>query len=328
MGTATITPDLPSFRFSSDVVPAQDRVAALCEVVGRSLLRLDITPLSRDHFRSELQLQALPGLGVMRGSAVELRFDRPRHLIDNDDVVLALCLEGETRCSAIGREATIGPGDAALMGGGEGGFCDSIYSRFVSLRMPQSAVPSAVRPGDLICRRIPAGTPVLQLLRHYIQFLDDEQALASPDVQRLAVAHVHDLFAATLGATRDEAEIARGRGIRAARLRAIKQDIAAHIDDADLSVVAVAARHRCTRRYIHTLFEAEGTSFTEYVLSERLARAHRMLTDPLRTSEKIATIAYDAGFGDLSHFNRSFRRRYGAAPSDVRAGARQDGTGR
>ena len=29
-------------------------------------------------------------------------------------------------------------------------------------------------------------------------------------------------------------------------------------------------------------------------------------------------IAYDVGFGDLSYFNRVFRRRYGATPSDIR----------
>jgi AraC-like DNA-binding protein len=38
-------------------------------------------------------------------------------------------------------------------------------------------------------------------------------------------------------------------------------------------------------------------------------------------------IAYDCGFGDVSYFNRVFRRRYGAAPSDVRAQARQAAAG-
>jgi len=69
------------------------------------------------------------------------------------------------------------------------------------------------------------------------------------------------------------------------------------------------------------LFESEGTTFTEYVLAQRLAHAHRMLTDPRRAVDKISTIASDAGFNDLSYFNRTFRRRFGATPSDVRMGA-------
>jgi AraC-like DNA-binding protein len=31
----------------------------------------------------------------------------------------------------------------------------------------------------------------------------------------------------------------------------------------------------------------------------------------------VSTIAYDAGFGDLSYFNRSFRRVYGLTPRDI-----------
>ena len=49
------------------------------------------------------------------------------------------------------------------------------------------------------------------------------------------------------------------------------------------------------------------------------ARAHHMLSNPLLAERTISTIAYEAGFGDLSHFNRAFRRRYGETPSDVRA---------
>jgi AraC-like DNA-binding protein len=62
----------------------------------------------------------------------------------------------------------------------------------------------------------------------------------------------------------------------------------------------------------------EGTTLTDYLLAQRLARAHRMLTDPRRAAEKISTIAFDAGFGDLSYFNRVFRRQYGETPSAAR----------
>jgi len=32
----------------------------------------------------------------------------------------------------------------------------------------------------------------------------------------------------------------------------------------------------------------------------------------------ISTIAYECGFGDITAFNRSFRRHYQASPSDLR----------
>jgi len=46
------------------------------------------------------------------------------------------------------------------------------------------------------------------------------------------------------------------------------------------------------------------------------------LSDPRLAEQTISTIAYEAGFGDLSHFNRAFRRRYGETPSDVRPRSR------
>ena len=145
-----------------------------------------------------------------------------------------------------------------------------------------------------------------------------------PQLQHLFAKHVYELMALAIGATRDAAELAKGRGLRAARLHAIKQDIAGNIDQPGLSVKALAARHGLTPRCVQRLFEMEGTTFTEYVLSQRLARAHRMLSDPGRDSDKISVIAWDCGFGDISHFNHLFRRRYGLAPSDVRAQAREN----
>jgi len=78
---------------------------------------------------------------------------------------------------------------------------------------------------------------------------------------------------------------------------------------------------------VQALFESDGTTFSQFLLGERLARVYRMLHDPLQAPRSVSAIAYEAGFGDLSHFNRAFRRRYGATPSDVRAAANQQRSG-
>jgi AraC-like DNA-binding protein len=46
-----------------------------------------------------------------------------------------------------------------------------------------------------------------------------------------------------------------------------------------------------------------------------------MLTDPHHLHLAIIDIAFGVGFGDVSHFNRTFRRRFGETPSGVRAGS-------
>jgi len=135
-------------------------------------------------------------------------------------------------------------------------------------------------------------------------------------------SHLTDLVALALGATGDSAEVARGRGLRAARLSAIKADIVANLAGPDLAIAAVAARHGVTPRYVGMLFESEGSSFTDFVLEQRLYRAHRMIADPRHADRMISAIAFASGFGDLSYFNRTFRRRFGMTPSEVRARAR------
>jgi AraC-like DNA-binding protein len=107
-----------------------------------------------------------------------------------------------------------------------------------------------------------------------------------------------------------------------ARLCAIKADIAAHLGEQELSVNTVAARQGVSPRYVQMLFEAEGTTFSRFVLGQRLASAHRLLSDPRYAACTITAIALEAGFGDLSTFNHAFRRAYGGPPSDVRAAVR------
>jgi AraC-like DNA-binding protein len=159
-------------------------------------------------------------------------------------------------------------------------------------------------------------------LARYVRLFDDPQSLATPELRSLVVNHVYDLVALALRPTRDAAVTANGRGVRAACLHAIKTEIINSLDRHGLSLAGLAERHRVTPRHVQMLFESDGTTFSRFLLDQRLARAHRMLSNPRLAVRTISAIAYEAGFGDLSHFNRAFRRRYGETPSDVRVRSR------
>ena len=115
-------------------------------------------------------------------------------------------------------------------------------------------------------------------------------ALTAPEMRGHVVAHLYDLIAMTIGATRDAAETARGRGVGAARLRAIKADIVEKLGRGDLTIHTIAAAHGISPRYVRALFDAEGTTFSDFVVERRLALAHRKLTDPHYVGHTISAI--------------------------------------
>jgi AraC-like DNA-binding protein len=198
-------------------------------------------------------------------------------------------------------------------------------SRCLNVSVPRQALAELVPElDDAFMLRIPTESAALKLLTRYIDILDGGHELASPELCQVVIAHVHDLFALTLGASRDAAEIAHGRGVRAARLRTVKADILRNLSRQALSVREIASRLGVTPRYVQKLFESEGITFSEFLLDQRLARVHHMLMTARFNGLSISDVAFEAGFADLSHFNRNFRRRYGESPSDVRASALRD----
>src|SRR5712671_5954207 len=311
-------------RFSLEDVPERERLPVFREVFGRTVLKYDLEPLPDIPFHVDLKFQALPGLAIMSGRVHGSRDQRTRETLaadPTDDIGMIVNLRGPHRITQGRQELVLGDGDATLVSLGD--VCSFTHrppGDILAFRVPRKQfAPLVTDVDDRYLRCIPNGTPTLRLLTEYVKLVQDDQKVMSPELQHLVVGHVHDLMAAVVGTTRDAAETAEGRGLRAARLHAIKQDIARNIDRPDLSVATLAARHCCTPRFIQRLFETEATTFTDYVLAQRLVRAHRMLTDPRRADDKISSIAFDAGFDDVSYFNRTFRQYYGNTPSGIRA---------
>ena len=324
-GVATVAAgDCAVVRYSTADYAPSERLEALHEIFGRSLQKVHVEPLAGESFHTAVTLRRMPGLTLYTASRSAAIFRRSRELIDHDDVVVIAGFTSGYEVHHLGRTLNMGRGEAVILTGAEpASFGGPAQDSIKLLRVPARLLSPLV--ADLegaYGRAIHANNPALRLLVTYLDLLEEAGTFAAPELRRQVVAHIHDLIALAIGATRDAAEIARNRGGRAARLRTIKEDIANCLDQPDLSVATIAARHRIKPRWVQRLFEGEETTFTEYVLAQRLVRAHRLLTDPRHASQKISTIALDAGFGDLSYFNRAFRRHYGVAPSGLRASAR------
>ena len=313
-------------RFSTADYAPRERLDAWREICSRTIQNMAIELLSTGRLHIKATMRQMPGLALAAGRSSPLIFQRRREFIDHDDVVFVWGRTSSYQAGQFGRTLDMDRGQAVVLAGADPAFLRvPRLGDYVSLRVPVHCLSPLISDLDAAYGRpIPAGRPALQLLARYLGILQETGTFAVPELRRQAVAHIHDLLALAVGATRDAAEIAKSRGVRAARLHAIKEDIANRLDQPDLSVATTAARQRVKPRYVQRLFESEGTTFTDYVLARRLAFAHRLLSDPLRAGAKISAIALDAGFGDLSYFNRTFRRCYGVTPSELRAGAEPD----
>ncbi len=309
-------------RFSTADLPEKDRIAIWREHYGRKVLKLDFEPIHEASFECAVAFRALPGVQIMSTAMSPARIIRGREFIGdgNDELIFIINQTGTATAFARGREVVVREGDALLMSTSEVKVFDRhSHGGSLSFRFPRPAVSSVVtNVHDAIMQLIPRDAEILKLLAGYAAPLFNEIALATPEFRRTAGGHLLDLIALALGATDDAAGLAKRRGLPVARLRIAKSYIIENSSQRDLSIGIVASHLSVTPRHLQRLFEGEDTTFSEFLLAQRLSRAYHMLTEPRLAQSPIATIAYDVGFGDLSYFNRSFKRLYGAKPRDIK----------
>jgi AraC-like DNA-binding protein len=310
-----------AFRVSTDAMPRRYRLALWREEFAAKFLRLAIEPRDPQHFHADATIRILPGLKIASCAMSASLWRRTSGMIDTgaEQIGVVLGSHAPAIFSRRGRSVAVEFGDLMTCPHSEPADMSLPRAgRHVGLIVPRKSLDGLVGGDSLSPHRIARGSEAARLLFGYVGAASDETNLASPLLSQAFVTHVYDLIALAFGATRDGAEIATRRGLRAARLRAVKADVRANLPGGDVSVAAVAQRHGITPRYLHMLFEDEGATFSQFVLWQRLELACNMLADPGHDHLSIAAIAYGAGFADLSHFNRAFRSRYGATPGEVR----------
>jgi AraC-like DNA-binding protein len=271
---------------------------------------------------AEMTVQGFPGLRrATMASTADVRLVRPRpKLADGEDDVCLIINEGSGLSITQRRfRSDAEPGDGVLLVYREAAVLDFRQMGYTAIRVPIAALAPLTRNIPALAgARVPRETPALRLLLAYLASLP--ATADDPRLNALVAGHAYDLMALAIGATRDAAEQARS-SVRAARLAAIRNDLR---QDPALTLDDLARRQGVSPRYVQMLFEATGTTFSGFVLDLRLEAARHMLASPRYADWSITAIALEAGFGDLSYFNRRFRQRYQGTPTAIRAeGSRQ-----
>jgi AraC-like DNA-binding protein len=263
----------------------------------------------------------LPDVAIASGSRSAAHY-RVTHdmLKDGRDIIaVSILRSGEASATQFSQELIGGVGSASVLSGTDPSVSTlTTDGSFITLALSRPAIAELAPDfASAFGKPIPADDPALRLLIKYLDAVLAADELAHPEVARSVSAHILDLVALALGARGDQAEAALG-GAKAARLKALKSDVMSMLGNCELSSEIIASRHSISSRYVRKLFEQEGTSFTAFVLGERLSRVRRMLRDSRHAHLTIAQLAHACGFNDISYFNRAFRRHFGATPTDVR----------
>ncbi len=302
-----------SIRIETNHLPARRRLIALQDLFDRSI-GMEVAAAPGQPV--DLHSVSVPGLRralMLRPFTAHAARPATR-LGDGDDTVcLMVKSAGHLSLRQGRREAVPEVGDGALLDYHQPSQLTFQDATYLSVRVPRQALAMLVDVEAAAGKRILGDTPALVLLRQYVANLPDR--LEDPALRALVAAHVYDLMALAIGAVGERRELARSRGLRAARLESIKADVAR---DPAQTIQEIALRQGVTPRYVQLLLEEDGTTFSELAVAKRLDSARAMLRSPRFCSWTIAGIAFEAGFRDLSHFNRRFRRRFGITPSDFR----------
>jgi AraC-binding-like domain len=168
------------------------------EVFGREILGIEIDPLDGHPLDIDLTLRSLPGFAMALGTLSPMR---TRHTPGLRDLMLLVLQSGVSGVSQYGRVATINEGEAILTANdAEAIFIGRTATRVINFRFSRSLLASYVADIDaMVARPIPRDNRALQLLVAYAKMINDQQELATPDLQRMVATHMHSLAAALLG---------------------------------------------------------------------------------------------------------------------------------
>lgn len=217
-----------------------------------------------------------------------------------------------------GHNSILNPGDGVLLDSTKEGHLalQEAGGRLLSVHLPRQVFLSncdgKVRFGSRLAVNHPLSLALrMQFAGHLNGSEDGSTRKASTnllfDMVRLAFASTDDTVDANrLSSEEDQFDYAM-------------QIVGSNLMSETLSLQWVAHQMRLSIRQLQRVFRAHNTTYTRVVREKRLKFvAEQLRLEPVENKIKIADLAYQAGFCDISNFNREFRDFFGTSPRSYR----------
>ena len=307
---------MPAKTWSTDCVRPEQGLSYWREAVCEAVLNV-VPQASRERFRASISGQSF-------GSLRFASFSSTRHFIvrepaqarraEDDHYLISFQRSGRSGLEQGGRSFWLEPSEIGLMDGAQP-FRVSFpapVSRILAVVPRRRLETRAPWLRDRTLRKISAASPFAVMAREHMA------ALAGGALDRAQAELLTDNLCNLLALA--TAEGPREQLHPDTALQAILAWCRQNLADPDLNPRAAAAHFGISLRTLHQRFETTGQSFSRWLLEARLEECHRLLADPHMRGRTISDIAFGAGFGDLSHFSKAFRTRFGETPRDRRNG--------
>jgi AraC-like DNA-binding protein len=306
---------------SVDDIPPRKRLGAWQELVSRVLLPVEVSTDVRVGFHGRLQLTELGPLRLSELSADVQLLRRTQRLISTDDPECYLVVIPQRGPGALrqdDREAWLCPGDLAI--------CDSTRPYEIAPSGPLNLLvvtcprrllrldPAEVQQLTAVSFSGQTGiaamaSKLLSGLPAQLRRCDECSAVQLADIviDLLFTAFVQHLRNGELPSDSQQR-----------LLRQVVRFVEDNLHDPELGPALVASAVHISTRYVHKLFEMEGTTVGAWIRTRRLERCRRDLVDPALRSKPVSSVGARWGLADPSRFSRLFRERFQLTPREYR----------
>jgi AraC-like DNA-binding protein len=307
--------------FSTAEIADDKRLEVFTDVFERSVMPCTIKRLTDDPFWGEIAIADFGSTTILELAA------SPTHcmsgaidaLDSHPGLMLDVVFDGRYALNQNGSTGEVAAGGAIFWHNQlPSDAVSPVATRSRSIMVPDTALQGITGDTDaLACLAVRPDIAELDLLRFYLRSMDVSTAAGSSGLRQVIGNQLSDLVVSMVARMMRKDDPSEGRGVKAARLKAIRTLVERNFGSPTLSVTRVARQLGVSERYVQKLLDETGTSFGKLLMETRLDAARRTL-ETAPPSQSIGTVAEACGFSDASHFTRAFRQRFGGTPSAVR----------